>query len=60
MKTYLAIHILTAIRILFAKHWKDPENPSQDELIAKILDTAEMDKLSEWLDPTRDTNHEDR
>ena len=58
-KKYLAIHTLTAARILFAKHWKDPENPSQEELIAKILDTAEIDKLSEWLDSTRKMNHED-
>ena len=49
-KSYLTSHIITAARIVFAKHWKEPRTPQIDVVTDKILETAEMDILSDWLD----------
>ena len=47
-KEYIVIYIVTAARILYAKNWKSPTVPKQD-LIEKILETAEMNILSEVM-----------
>lgn len=38
--------ILIAARIVYYRYWKDFKIPTKDELIEKIMDVAEMDKLS--------------
>ena len=43
---YLTLHIVTTARIVFAQHWKNEEIPTEEEIIKKILDCAEMDRLT--------------
>ena len=40
------MHILTAARIIFTQYWKNEETPTDQEIIKKILDCAEMDRLT--------------
>uniref|UniRef100_A0A2D4PVR6 Uncharacterized protein n=1 Tax=Micrurus surinamensis TaxID=129470 RepID=A0A2D4PVR6_MICSU len=44
--TYLVLHILTAARIAYAQCWKNPEIPADNIIIKKILECAEMYKLT--------------
>ena len=48
-KEYIVIYIVIAARILYAKNWKSPTVPKQEDLIEKIRETAEMDILSEVM-----------
>ena len=41
--------IVTAARILYAKNWKSPTVPKQEDLIEKIWETVEMDILLEVM-----------
>uniref|UniRef100_A0A2D4M4I4 Uncharacterized protein n=1 Tax=Micrurus spixii TaxID=129469 RepID=A0A2D4M4I4_9SAUR len=43
---YLIVNVLTAARIVFAKNWKNEKIPMQEEVIKKIMDCAEMSKLT--------------
>ena len=43
---YLILHIFIATRIIFAQYWKNEETPPDEEIIKKILDCAEMDRLT--------------
>lgn len=46
---HLLTHICTAARIIYAKYWKRKEIPKEAELISEILNTAEMDILTDRL-----------
>ena len=48
-KKCIVIYIVTAARILYAKNWKSPMVPKQEDLTEKIRETAEMDILSEVM-----------
>ena len=48
-KNYIVIYIVTAAGILYAKNWKSPTVPKQEDLIEKIREIAEMDILSEVM-----------
>ena len=48
-KKYIVVYIVTAARILYAKNWKSPMVPKQEDLIEKIWEIAEMDILSEVM-----------
>ena len=46
---YSFIYIVTTARILYAKNWKSPVVPKQEELTEKIGEMAEMDIQSEVM-----------
>ena len=48
-KRYLIIHVTTAARILFAKYWKNEATPTIQEFIAKVLEMADINILTEVL-----------
>uniref|UniRef100_A0A2H6N7W3 Uncharacterized protein n=1 Tax=Micrurus carvalhoi TaxID=3147026 RepID=A0A2H6N7W3_9SAUR len=45
-KAYLIIHILTAARIIFVQNWKSEKIPIEEDVIRKILECAEMNRLT--------------
>ena len=57
-KSYLTIHIIRTARTVFAKHWKESRTPQINEVIGKILETTEMDVLSDWLDAKKKKDHQ--
>ena len=56
-KAFLTIHIITAAIIVFVKYWKEPRTPQIEELIGKIIETAEMDILSDWMNAKKKKVH---
>ncbi|KAF7244640.1 hypothetical protein EYD10_09237 [Varanus komodoensis] len=53
---YLTLHVTTAARIAFAQHWKSEEPPTDELILKKILDCAEMDRLTLSLKEKEDTD----
>lgn len=45
-KKYLILHITTAARLTWAQNWKLEEAPTEEMAINKILECAEMDRLT--------------
>ena len=54
---YLILHILTAARIIYAQYWKNEGTPTDQEIIKKILDCAEMDRLTLKIKAKEDTKY---
>ena len=48
-KDYIVIYIIMGARILYARNWKSPTVPKQEDLIEKIREIAKMDILSEVM-----------
>lgn len=46
---YLMLHILTAARMAWAQWWETEKVPTDEMLIHKILECAEMDRLTHRL-----------
>uniref|UniRef100_A0A2D4IHE8 Uncharacterized protein n=1 Tax=Micrurus lemniscatus lemniscatus TaxID=129467 RepID=A0A2D4IHE8_MICLE len=54
---YLILHVLTTVRIVFAQYWKNENTPSDEDVIQKILDCAEMDRLTLKIKDKEDTEY---
>ena len=46
---YFILHVLTAARLIWAQVWKDENPPNDDMIIKKILESAEMDRVTKRL-----------
>ncbi|KAF7239035.1 LINE-1 retrotransposable element ORF2 protein [Varanus komodoensis] len=53
---YLILHVTTATRIALAQHWKSEEPPTNELILKKILDCAEMGRLTLSLKEKEDTD----
>ncbi|XP_060547100.1 uncharacterized protein LOC117662428 [Pantherophis guttatus] len=56
-KKYLAVHITTAARISFAQQWKEKKIPTKEQVIGKIMECAEMNKLTLEINDREDTDY---
>uniref|UniRef100_A0A2D4LG50 Uncharacterized protein n=1 Tax=Micrurus spixii TaxID=129469 RepID=A0A2D4LG50_9SAUR len=45
-KKYLIIHVVTAAKIVFAQNWKNEKIPTEEDIIRKVLECAEMTRLT--------------
>lgn len=45
----LIFNLLTCARIVFAKSWKCKQIPSIEQWLIKLLEVAEMDKMTSWM-----------